>query len=61
MWSVSSRRSDASTTSRMCAGRLSTPETVASWKRKPNFVAMVAAWRRPLRARPSSASLVNGP
>ena len=61
MRSVPSRRSEASTTSRMCSGRLSSPVILPPSIRKPNFVAMITWSRRPFSARPSSSSLWKGP
>ena len=63
MRSVFSRLSEASTTSRMCSGRLSTPRGRPSAPiRKPNFVARSTRSRRaPASSRPTSFSFSKGP
>ena len=59
MVSIFSRFSEASATSRMCAGRLFRPR--GSPNVKPNFVAMTTRSRTGASASPSSSSFVYGP
>lgn len=64
MRSVRSRRSEPSTASRTCSGRLSSPFIAPFSIRKPNFVAIVTPSRPPgssPSARASSSSLAYGP
>ena len=61
MRSVRRRRSDPSTASRMCAGRLSSPPLALLPISQPNLVASTTRSRRPSSARPTSVSLVKGP
>jgi hypothetical protein len=62
MASTLSRFNDASATSLMCAGRLSTPAGFPSGPNaKPNLVAMTMSPRNGASASPTSSSFVNGP
>src|SRR5438270_1334392 len=63
MTSVLSRRREASATSLMCSGRLSSPAClpVLGSSLNPNLVAITTYLRKGARASPTSSSLVNGP
>src|SRR5271165_6244773 len=63
MTSVLSRFSEASATSLMCAGVLSSPAClpVAGSSLNPNLVAITTCLRNGLSASPTSSSFVNGP
>ena len=64
MRSVARRRSEPSTASRTCSGRLSSPVITPFSIRKPNLVAMITRSRPPgssRSARASSSSFTYGP
>ena len=61
MRSVWSRRSEASTTSRMCCGRLSSPSLSPSSMRNPNFVAMTTLVAPALQRAPEQLLVAERP